>query len=68
MIVALIQEAVRSCDYEQIESLEDKYDQTLTLLCVNFAEYLIDGLTQEPYFLEFKLHLLEKFLPYMNGN
>lgn len=45
MIVALIQEAVRSCDYEQIESLEDKYDQTLTLLCVNFAEYLIDGLT-----------------------
>ena len=50
---------MRSCDYEHIMHLKDKYDFTLQMLSPHFIDYIIDSMLSEPYYLEIKLNLLD---------
>ena len=68
MIIALIREAVRTMNYELIANLQASFDHSLKLLCIHFVDEFIIGLTQEPYYLEFKLHLILQYIPGMKGD
>ena len=62
VIIAVIRESIRICDYEHIFNLKNKYDFTLKRLSPLFIDFIIDSLLSEPYYFEIKLYLLDCYL------
>ena len=66
LIISAFKESVRTLNLLIAFKLYDKYNLLLELNQIEVTPFLVQQLTENPYFIEHKLKLIEKFLDVMD--